>query len=185
MSAKLDDLFNLAKTEIKNGDYKKLEAIVTSNKELVNFRQIEKTEKEEFSLTLLHHAVGFPPGNPPKNATDSIEVLLKNGADIEALDKLPKGSTPLQNSAGYNLIDITKLLLENGADPNSNQFHEFGMDATSLALFEAYTDLVRLLVKHGAEVTLDVAAGTGNIEQLKIFTILVLNNDQLVGNNLK
>lgn len=164
-----EEAFNKAKVAITDGDYKRLTEVLKNNPELPKMRQVSDVNDQEFSLTLLHYAVGFPPDKAPPNAIQSIKVLLESGSDIEALDKIPKGSTPLQNAAGYNHFEITKVLLENGADPNSNEFHEFEMDATSLALFESHTRIVKLLVEHGAKVNLDIAAGVGDLARMKTY----------------
>lgn len=161
--------FEKACSFIKEGKVDDLENILKSNSEIVAERVEEKDGNNVHSLTLLHYAIGFPPPNPPPNAVESITKILNHGADIEAVDKLPKGMTPLQTAAGYNLTDITELLLSHGADPDSCETQEYGMDALSLALFEGYTEISMLLVKNGAKVTIDVAAGIGDIERLKTF----------------
>ena len=50
--------------------------------------------------------------------TDSVELLLENGADPNVKDD-SADLTALFFSAQYGYLDITRLLLEHGANPNS------------------------------------------------------------------
>jgi ankyrin repeat protein len=50
------------------------------------------------------------------NNIDAVELLLKNKADIEAMDD--EGRTPLFNAALRGNIDVVKLLLKYGANKN-------------------------------------------------------------------
>jgi ankyrin repeat protein len=59
--------------------------------------------------TLLHYAAHF-------NYAGYIKVLLKKGADINAVDY--DKHTPLHEAISYFSFDAIKILVENGADPN-------------------------------------------------------------------
>lgn len=165
----LETKFERAKQSIEEGRVEQLLELLTEFPDLVKERAEVEVEDQLFEPTLLHYAVGFPPGRAPVRAMESVEALLEKGASTEALDKGAKGSTALQHAAGYNMVDLTEILLENGADPNNCENHEYGMSATVLALFEGYTEIVSLLVKNGAEVNIDVAAGIGDIDLLKTY----------------
>ena len=58
------------------------------------------------NYTLLHHAA-------LNGHTSTAELLLMNGASIEATDR--DGNTPLHLSTWKGHIDVVKLLLDNGA----------------------------------------------------------------------
>ncbi|MBV1929460.1 MAG: ankyrin repeat domain-containing protein [Gammaproteobacteria bacterium] len=124
------------------------------------------------SGTVLHAAIGQPEvielllneganidsfnnsGNTPlivaanRGETETIRVLLKHGADI---NKRSDGdSTAL--SRGIHHINVVKLLLNGGADPNIAD----GFGRTPLLYASAYKgniDIVNLLLANGADIT--------------------------------
>lgn len=51
-----------------------------------------------------------------KGDVEMVEKLIALGEDI---DQKSNGKTPLQYAARYNRVEIAKLLLENGAKPNT------------------------------------------------------------------
>ena len=51
------------------------------------------------------------------NATNTAEVLLKNGADVNAKNK--DGDTPLHHAARNSNYNTVEVLLKNGADVNA------------------------------------------------------------------
>jgi len=100
--------------------------------------------------------------------------MLKRGADSNARDRY--GMTPLHyvpksceisrtldklynilgdkfydiyNKSYVNCIDLAKVLLEHGADPNAKD--EWGVTPLHLAAYDGYRDLVKLLLDHGAD----------------------------------
>lgn len=98
--------------------------------------------------SLLHDAVG-------KSNVEAVRLLLSLGTDVNAVSS--GGSTPLIIAASRDqhdiakLYDITKLLLEAGADPNIRG--NKGMTALRWAVTNPKGDfrLVRLLLQHGAD----------------------------------
>ncbi len=94
-------------------------------------------------LTALHYAVEQ---RNPKMA----EMLLKNGADINARDS--SGNTPLHRaiSKGKDNIQTIFLLLQTGADVNAPDKYQY----TPLHFATMYRDtpVVQLLLKRGADV---------------------------------
>lgn len=59
------------------------------------------------------------------------------------------GNTPLINASCHGCIDIVQLLLDAGADPNT-QGRETGATALTYASYCRYTSIVELLLNHGA-----------------------------------
>lgn len=89
-------------------------------------------------FTLLH--VACEEGNLP-----IVELLLENGADIDAISK-GANWTPLDVAVWKENTSITKLLLENGCKTNLRDFK--GQTALEFALQERYLDGVKLLAFH-------------------------------------
>jgi ankyrin repeat protein len=93
--------------------------------------------------TPLHLAAAF--GSP-----QAVEILLKNGAAVDAVSTNPQKNQPLHAALALGRNpDTIALLLEAGADPNGRQTAGF------TALFSAAAanrrDLVDLLIAHGAD----------------------------------
>ncbi len=81
----------------------------------------------------------------------AVVILLKNGADPNALYQELGISHPLMNAATEGLDDIVKLLLDYGGDVNIMQG-----EGTSLmqASFRGHVSTVKLLLKHGADINI-------------------------------
>jgi len=74
------------------------------------------------------------------------DVLLRKGADPNLARE--NGETPLMTAARLGLTDVATMLLEKGAktDARTNQFGQ-----TALMWATGHPDMVRLLLKHGAD----------------------------------
>jgi ankyrin repeat protein len=87
----------------------------------------------------------------------AMTFLLGKGADVNARASTRFRNTPLQIGLLCNEAGSAKLLLERGADPNIRQNGDF------VALHEAAsigrTDIMELLVDHGAELSPRSAKG--------------------------
>lgn len=81
-----------------------------------------------------------------KDNLSAVRALLAKGADVNAKDG--DGATPLGNAISYGRDDMVKLLLENGAALNIGGIH----DPLYLAAFSLRTDVVGLLLRHGANI---------------------------------
>ena len=75
-------------------------------------------------------------------------ILLRPGIDINLIDG-KSGRTPLFHAAENNLYPICELLLVHGANPNMQNYS--GNTAVHAASGRGYTNIVALLVKHGAD----------------------------------
>jgi ankyrin repeat protein len=94
-------------------------------------------------FTALHYAAYF--GKP-----EAASLLLEHGADVEAVSRnraLPS-LRPLHSAAAGRHLDVARILLEAGADPNAPQ--NGGWTALHVAAVNGDLPLVRLLLEHGA-----------------------------------
>ena len=145
------------------GDIKKLKSLL-SEKEKINVHRLDENftlfhvvregnadivkillslginvNEKGIGFTLLH--VACEEGNLP-----IAEILLQNGADIDAIDVVLKW-TPLDIAVWMENTSIAKLLLKNGCKINVRN-HE-GRTALELALKVGYLDGVKLLAFNG------------------------------------
>jgi len=77
-----------------------------------------------------------------------VEFLLKNGADVKTAARNAQKVTALHGAVARRDVEIVKMLLEAGADPNARQ--ERGFAPLHDAAANGNAALVELLLKHGA-----------------------------------
>jgi pectate lyase len=94
---------------------------------------------------------------------DVVELLLANGADIDAGESSCK--TPLHYAVekGYN--EIAELLIAKGADVNAK--NNSGQTPLDIALSRNRIGIVKLLAEAGADVSIHVAARCGILTKVK------------------
>lgn len=97
------------------------------------------------------------------NEFEMIEYLLKHGADVNAREHYFDGDSPLMLAVGKNNLDLVKLLVEHGANPNIKYIDEVGdtegYTPFLLAIQNNNFDMVKLLVEHGANVNSEADCG--------------------------
>lgn len=79
-----------------------------------------------------------------------VEFLLKNGAKVNTAARNAQRVTSLHGAVARRDVEIVKMLLERGANPNATQ--ERGFVPLHDAAANGNLALVQLLVKHGARV---------------------------------
>ena len=77
-----------------------------------------------------------------------VEFLLKNGADVKTAARNAQKVSALHGAVARRGVEIVKMLLEAGADPNARQ--ERGFVPLHVAAANGNAALVELLLKHGA-----------------------------------
>ena len=155
---------------VKRGDLAKIRCLLQDDHTLVS-------SKDNEGQTPLFDA--------PNKAV--AELLLDNGADVNAKDK--RLSTPLHIAGGgfINRIDVVELLLARGAEVNARD--DLGMTPLHLmALVPSQTPKMVLLLDHGADVDaiandgetpLEMAAGSGNKDEVEL---LLARGAKAIGN---
>lgn len=103
-----------------------------------------------------------------KSDLAQVKALLDKGADVNS--KSPYGQTPLFFACDRGSFEIVKLLVDRGADVNVEDTF-YHASALSWAARKKHTDIVRLLIDHGAKspaMVLMMGAQDGNLEFVKI-----------------
>jgi hypothetical protein len=117
-------------------------------------------------VTGLHLAVYF-------GVETIVELLLKNGADIEATRS--DGWTPLFWAANNGRVDVAKILLDKGAGVEATD--KTGWTPLFWAANTGHVDMINLLVEKGADIEaadineetpLSAAVISGNIDAVKL-----------------
>ena len=104
------------------------------------------------------------------NDIESVELLLRNGANIEARKW---GETPLTYAIHHGHFKIVELLLENRADIESRNL--LGHTALIEASIEGFLDIVKLLLEKGANINACCKNGhTALIEAIKYRRIEII-----------
>ncbi len=109
----------------------------------------DASAKNDFGITPLMEAAAAGSG-------DIVRLLVSKGADVNAQDK-DTGMTALINAGLMHHAKTMRLLIDHGADVNA-KFKD-GTTALMLAAADGFGDIVRLLIKKGADVR---AAGSGH-----------------------
>ena len=133
--------------------------------------------KDEEGLTALHLAAR-------QGRKDAVELLLANGANINARLIGWPGWTPLHEAATANHKEVAELLITKGADTNANCARagggRFGGTPLHEAVFEGHRDMAELLISKGADINakqsggltpLDVAAFVGHKDVVELLIV--------------
>ncbi|WP_438431491.1 ankyrin repeat domain-containing protein [Gorillibacterium sp. sgz500922] len=131
------------------GDAPALEELLQAEPELAN-------RENEDGLTPLGFAAHF--GSPA-----AVRVLLEHGADVEALSHsrvpyIPSNTALHAAIAGERSVEVIRLLLDRGADPNRTDSD--GHTCLHAAAFhDDGTEILQLLIGRGAELNARGGAG--------------------------
>src|SRR5437867_152693 len=81
--------------------------------------------------------------------SDTVDFLLRSGADVNAIAKNPTGYTALTGAVARGHHDIASTLLEKGANPNHR--YEGGFTPLMEAAASGNLEVTKLLLAHGAD----------------------------------
>lgn len=108
-------------------------------------------------------------------AADLVRCLLDAKADVNASPVGTCGSTALRTAVDRHHIDIVKLLLSNGANPNQfSNCVEHGALLGAVRRWAINDEIIQILVDHGADVNanhgraLQVAAARGSVQTVQV-----------------
>jgi ankyrin repeat protein len=176
--------FNQAVAAIDAGDLKTLEALVTSNPELVRARTNLAPPYGYFTgATLLHH-VAWNPGRTapvPANVADIARLLLEHGAEVDASTLGRNGGTTMglvvtsKMASDANVSGpLIDLLVEYGArlgpvTSRSPAPGKLGRGALDASLTDHAPRAAEKLIELGAEPDVFAAAALGQMDLLRSF----------------
>ena len=100
---------------------------------------VDYAEKQRHKL---HYAAA-------ENAYDTVELLLKNGADVNK--ESTSGDIPLQIAVRENARETAEILLKHGANPNAKYKKDRNTPLGAAAKNNAH-EIAGLLLKHGADI---------------------------------
>jgi ankyrin repeat protein len=83
-------------------------------------------------------------------ATEAARLLIEKSADVNAADE--NGASVLEQAAGSNNIEVVRFLLAKGAKVNAVDKLGFTPLLAATGNGDRNTDLVKLLIEHGADV---------------------------------
>lgn len=132
--------------DLLKGDAALLDAAKKGNlarvMKLVTAENINCRDSQGRNSTPLHLAAGY-------NNLEVAELLLENGADVNAQDK--GGLIPLHNASSYGHLDIAALLIKYNTVVNATD--RWGFTPLHEAAQKGRTQLCALLLAHGADST--------------------------------
>lgn len=127
----------------KNKNTVLIDAVIAGNAEIVTLLIKYKgnvNQKGNDGLTPLHLACTY-------NLT-IVKLLLDHGADVNTKADARKGITPLMVATSHGCVDVTRLLLERGANVNAKiKVHD---TALTMACENGFLDIIQLLLDAGA-----------------------------------
>lgn len=155
---------------IHTGDIPTLQQLLAENPGLAKIRIVERKPDNidsdaSISRTLLHVVTDWP-GHFPHGA-DTVRVLTKFGAEVNAPFVGPHIETPLHWAASSNDVQVLDALLDAGADIEAPGAVIAGGTPLDDAIAFAQWDAARRLVERGAIFALWHAAALGNIHAIQ------------------
>lgn len=80
---------------------------------------------------------------------EAVGFLLKNGAEVNAVARNPTGYTALSGAVARGHLNVARILLEEGANPNHR--YEGGFTPLMEAAASGKLEMTKLLLRHGAD----------------------------------
>ena len=128
---------------VAKGDVNRVAMLIKASPELVNAKGVE-------DWVPLHYAV-----IADKNQYELVQLLLKNGADVNAKTKY--GDTPLSRAAHRHEIDVARLLLRNKAEVDARD--DDGWTPLHFAVTKCDEQMAALLLASKANPNLTIKYG--------------------------
>lgn len=117
---------------------------------LGRIERVRELLKKDPTLVNAFSPEGFTALHGNLNHTGIVELLLENGADINAVLKNDFGATPLQSALAMGWTDTAKLLIARNANVNCRS--NGGFTPLHEATSNGQLEVARSLLEHGANV---------------------------------
>ena len=167
--------FETAVDAVVSGDIKLLEAALNKNPELIHARS------SRVHHSMLIHYVGANGvesyrQRSPANAVDVLQLLLRSGAEADAMADMYGGSstfglvaTSIWPAKAKVLIPLMETLLQAGAVIDKNDAAGNAQSAVIGCLHNGRPEAAHYLALKGAHLNLEGAAGVGRLDLVKTF----------------
>jgi len=117
------------------GDVQRVQALLDEDQHLINSFSTD-------GFQALHLAAFF-------GRTEVVRLLAQRGARVNTYSRNGFGVMPLHSAVAGQHLEASRILLENGADPNAVQSEEF--TPLMAAAQNGQASMVALLLQHGAD----------------------------------
>lgn len=131
---------------------------------LGNTRRLQELLAQRDDLLQAHSADGWTPLHLASffGRVDAVRYLLEAGAEVGAVSGNELANTPLHAAAAARHLEVCRLLLTHGADPDARQHG--GYTALQSAALHGDRELVDLLLQHGADPSATDEDGEGPVD---------------------
>ncbi len=168
-----DSLMESAVSAVRKGDVEVLKKLLIIEPDIIQWT-IPGTYFGDKHLTLLHVLIDYGKGRFNEYSADVAKLLIGSGAQVDALDGVTSGNTPLQMLSSMTgnhsyMLDIATVLLEAGANPKDVISNDWSMSAFACALLNGQTRLAEIMFPKVQKQGFGWIAGLGNLELVKSF----------------
>ena len=163
---------------IHTGDLPALRQLLADHPELAT-AALGTIGEGGMTRTLLHVVTDWP-GHYPRGP-ETVALLVRAGADINARFTGPHNETPLHWAASSDDVAVLDALLDHGADIEADGAVIGGGTALDDAVAFAQWNTARRLTERGAHVSLFNAAGLGLLDKVQEYTRAGAERDDITG----
>lgn len=168
-----DSLMDSAVNAVMKGDTEVLKKLLNIEPTLVH-RTVPGTYFSDKQLTLLHVLIDYRKGRLNENSAEVARLLISSGAEVDALDGVNEGNTPLQMLSSLvgnidYLVDVGVVLLEAGANPKDAISNDWAMSAFACAVLNNQIKLAELMFPKVSRQGFGCIAGLGKLDLIKTF----------------
>ncbi|MEQ8671898.1 MAG: ankyrin repeat domain-containing protein [Aggregatilineales bacterium] len=167
MANALNDEIITLKEAILKGEVDHLSTLIGAQPDLVN-KTIRWGDKDQIETELLYFVVGLPFHDMLKRAqaVGVLHLLIQHVRDVNRRNT--NGETALHGAVSYGEVEMSRMLINAGADIEATGGVIESGNPLLLAVFFGMLDCAHLLIDHGARVAdIAVSAGLGAGDTLK------------------
>ncbi len=105
---------------------------------------------DKYGQSVLHQRSGLSPiqfASEERDFPATVKILIEAGADVNVAARMTyqRGMTPLMTACNYAPIEVVRIMLENGADPEVRLKNGSERDAFAMAKTKGREDVMKLL----------------------------------------